>query len=187
MKRNEIEQLLPEIFRRTVQPGNPLFALLEAMEALHEPSEQVLEELDRFFDPYRTPDNFVPYLARWVDLHRFLAEVPQLERDGEGGAAAFVPFASGLGRLRELIATAAYLSKWRGTARGLLRFLETAVGHQGFEIDETPMGPDGRPRPFHILIRAPAATARYRVLIERIIEMEKPAFVTYDLEFREGG
>ncbi|MGC9347463.1 MAG: phage tail protein [Anaerolineae bacterium] len=186
MKRNEIEQLLPEVFRRTVQPGNPLFALLEVMESLHEPSEEVLEQLDLFFDPYRTPDNFVPYLARWVDLHRFLAELPEPERGGESGAAGFVPFAGGLGRLRELIATAAYLSKWRGTATGLLRFLETAVGQRGFEIDEAPSGPDGRARPFHMLIRAPAETERYRVLIERIIEMEKPAYVTYDLEFLEG-
>jgi phage tail-like protein len=186
MKLNEIEQLLPEIFRRTVQPGNPLFALLEVMEALHAPSEEVLAELDRYFDPYRTPDHFVPYLARWVDLHRFLSELPAPERQGETGAAAAVPFASGLGRLRDLISAAAYLSKWRGTARGLMRFLETAVGREGFAIDEVVLGPDGRPRPFHLLITAPADAARYRALIERIIDMEKPAYVTYELAFQEG-
>ena len=186
MKRNEIEQLLPEVFRRTVRPGNPLFALLEVMEALHAPSEEVLAELDLYFDPYRTPDHFVPYLARWVDLHRFLSELPEPQREGETGAAASVPFPSGLGRLRELISAAAFLSKWRGTSRGLMRFLETAVGLEGFEIDETVPGPEGRPKPFYLLIKAPADAERYRALIERIVEMEKPAYVTYDLEFREG-
>ncbi len=186
MKRNEIEQLLPEVFRRTVRAGNPLFALLEVMETLHAPSEEVLAELDRYFDPYRTPDHFVPYLARWVDLHRFLSELPAPETEGETGAASAVPFASGLGRLRELISAAAYLSKWRGTARGLLRFLETAVGREGFEIDETVPGPDGRPRPFHLLIKAPADVQHLTALIERIVEMEKPAYVTYELVFPEG-
>jgi hypothetical protein len=206
MKRNEIEQLLPEIFRRTVRPGNPLFTLLEVMETLHAPSEQVLAELDLYFDPYRTPDHFVPYLARWVDLNRFLSELPAPEREGETGTAAVpslldqppsllgqlpsllgqVPFPAGLGRLRELIAAAAYLSKWRGTARGLLHFLETAVGQEGFEIDEAVPGPDGRPRPFHLMIKAPADAERYRALLERIVEMEKPAYVTYELVFPEG-
>jgi P2-related tail formation protein len=184
MKRNEIEQLLPEVIRRTIRPGNPLAALLEVMEALHAPSEEVLAELDRYLDPYRAPDSFVPYLARWVDLQRFLSEFR--ESEPSSGGPASVPFAGGLGRLRDLIAAAATLSKWRGTARGLLRFLETATGVHGFEIDETVPGPDGNPRPFHLRVRAPAASKRYRALVERIIEMEKPAYVTYELTF-EGG
>jgi phage tail-like protein len=177
MKRNEIESLLPEVFRRTIRPGDPLFALLEVMEVLHAPSEEVLTALDAYFDPYRTPDTFVPYLARWVDLERFLMG------ELEGGALPAVhSFPPGLGRLRELIAAAAFLSKWRGTARGLLRFLETATGVQGFEIDEQVPGPDGRPRPFHIRVKVPGAARRYRELIERIVEMEKPAYVTFELD-----
>ena len=82
-----------------------------------------------------------------------------------------------------MIAASAFLSKWRGTAKGLLCFLETATGCQGFEIDETVRDANGQIKPFHLLIRAPAETARYRVLIERIIEMEKPAYVTYELSF----
>jgi len=66
MKRNAIRHLLPGIFQRTVLPGNPITALLEVMEKLHEPSEQILQNLDATFDPRRTPDSFVPFLARWV-------------------------------------------------------------------------------------------------------------------------
>jgi hypothetical protein len=83
-----------------------------------------------------------------------------------------------------LLAAAAYLSQWRGTARGLILFLEIATGTRGFEISEQIAGPDGRPQPFHIRIRAPEAVRLHRVLIERIIESEKPAYVTYELEFK---
>ncbi len=65
-----------------------------------------------------------------------------------------------------------------------MRFLETATGSQGFEIDEQVPGPNGQPRPFHLLIRAPAQAARCATLVERIVEMEKPAYVTYELEFK---
>ncbi len=187
MKQTEIEHLLPEVFRRTIRPGTPLDALLAVMAALHAPSEEVLAALDLYLDPYRAPDDFIPYLARWVDLQRFLAEFPESEGEDEGpGVPSSVPFAGGLGRLRDLIAAAAPLSKWRGTARGLLRFLETATGVQGFEIDEAVPGPDGRPKPFHLRIEAPTEAEPYRVLIRRIIEMEKPAYVTYTLSFGEG-
>jgi len=172
MKRNEIERLLPGVMQRTAATGTPLDALLRAMEALQAPDEEVLSRLETYFAPYEAPDEFVPMLARWVDLDRLLAETPDHPADA---------FAGGLGRLRELVAAAAYLSKWRGTARGLLRFLETATGLTGWEIDETVPGPDGRPRPFHIRVSAPPGAARYRALVERIVEMEKPAYVTYEL------
>lgn len=179
MKRSEIEQLLPGIFQRTLRPQTPLYALLEVMEALHAPSEAVLADLDSFFDPYRTPDEFVPYLAGWVDLDRLLHEA-------KGYAASNAPpppFPTGQGRLRELIAAAAFLSKWRGTPRGLLRFLETATGATGFVIDERTPGPNGQPRPFHLRIVAPQSVQPYQALLERIIELEKPAYVTYELVF----
>lgn len=179
MKQNEIARLLPEVFQRTHNPGSPLAALLAVMEALHAPSEEVLTHLDQYFDPYRAPDRFVPYLAQWVDLGPLLTdrsdpEVPLLTR-----------FPTGLGRLRELIAAAAFLSQWRGTARGLLAFLETALGAQGFAIDEAVTDDAGRAIPFHLRVRAPAETEAHRALIERIIEIEKPAYVTYELIFSE--
>ena len=46
MKQEEIERLLPWIFRRTVAPGSPLAAILEVMEVLHAPVEGVLAGLD---------------------------------------------------------------------------------------------------------------------------------------------
>lgn len=181
MKQSEIERLLPVVFQRTAAPGSPLRGLLAVMEALHAQPEEVLAQIDIYFDPYRTPDSFVPYLARWVDLEWLVLGTSM-------GAEAVVsppPFPSGLARLRELIAAAAYHSSWRGTAYGLLSFLQMATGIAGFAIDEELAGPDGRPRPFHIRVRAPKESARYRDLIDRIIRSEKPAYVTYELLFGE--
>ena len=123
MRRAEIERLLPAVFQRTVRDGEILAALLDVMETLHAPSEEALAHVERFFDPRRAPDAFVPTLARWVDLDRIL-----INEGGSGGD----PLASGVGRLRELIAIAAELARWQGTRRGLLLFLETATGVPGF-------------------------------------------------------
>jgi phage tail-like protein len=178
MRRSEIERLLPEVFQRTLTPGGPLGAVVDAMEALHAPCEAVLAEVDRTFSAWRAPDRFVPALARWVDLDRLVAT----GADGADAPGERRPSTS-LGRLRELIATAAYLSQWRGTAHGLTLFLTTATGQSGFVIEEALAGPDGRPRPFHIRVRAPAGAAPHRALIERIVEQEKPVYVTWDLDF----
>jgi phage tail-like protein len=178
MKSSEIEALLPDVFQRAVASGSPLAALLQVMEQLQAPSEQVLQDLGAFFNPYLTPDPFVPYLARWVDLERLLVEAPD-----EYSVDNLPPFPAGLVRLRQLIASAAELSKWRGTPQGLQRFLEIATGMPGFIIEEQVTAPDGLPRPFHIRVRAPAGAEVFQVLIERIVAMEKPAYVTSEIQF----
>src|SRR5437899_519605 len=125
MNRTDIGHMLPEVFQRTLDVGTPLDALLEVMEKLHGPSEDVLANLDLYFNPRRTPERFVPFLARWVDLERVLLR-PAPHYYGTGNVES--PMQSGMGRLRELVASAAYLSMWRGTVTGILRFLEVATG-----------------------------------------------------------
>jgi phage tail-like protein len=187
MKRADIEQLLPEIFRRTLPPvrpdadANPLALFLDVMEQLHAPDDAVLAALDQYFDPYRAPDRFVAYLAGWVDLGDLWIANPQ-----EFTAETLPPFPSGVGHLRDLVASAAFLSRWRGTAKGLLTFLETATGITGFAVDDQVLGDDGQPIPFHIRVRAPQESAPYRVLIDNIIRKEKPAYVTYELQIGAG-
>ena len=180
MKQTEIERLLPRVIHRTLVAGSVLETVLVVMEALQAPAEDVLAGLDSYFDPRRTPDRFVPFLAGWVDLDALLV-------DSSADGNAPIEFPTGLGRLRELVAAAAFLSKWRGTAKGLLHFLETATGVQGFEIDEHVPDATGTPVPFRLRIFAPPETEPYRVLIEKIIELEKPAYVTYELAFGHPG
>jgi hypothetical protein len=64
--------------------------------------------------------------------------------------------------------------------------LRVATGIDGFVVDERVPGPDGRPRPFHVVVRTPAVAEPYVSLIARIVEHEKPAFVTYELARTEG-
>jgi phage tail-like protein len=171
MNRAEIERLLPGNYRRAAVPDRPLDALLNLMERLHEPSEQVLARLDSYFDPHRTPDRFVPYVARWVDLGPLLDALVQV---GEHGP----DFPTGVGRLRELILLSAIFWKWRGTRRGLLAFLSAATGDDRTTIVEQPDG-----RAFHLRFQIPKALERQRPLIEQIVRLEKPAYVTYELTF----
>lgn len=181
MKQSEIERLLPAVFQRTNLPGQPLYALLATMEAMHTPSEAALSNLDAYFDPYRAPDAFVPFIAGWLDLERFLSLKPSKLDE----ATAQTLFPSGLGRLRELVASAAFLSKWRGTSRGLIRFLETATGITGFTIAEQVIDENNKVRPFHIKVTGPQEAEIYQPLVARIIDLEKPAYVTYELEFEK--
>ena len=188
MTSEEIKRLLPGVFQRTLEEGvfrevrenNPLRAILGVMEALHEPSEAALDRLDATFDPRRASDDFIPFLARWVDLAGLFEARPD-----KTSARPSSQRLSGihLGHLRELIAVAGELARWRGTARGLRQFLTTATGTDGFEILENVSGAEMYPKPFHIRVLAPGAARHHRSLIERIIVLEKPVYVTYELEF----
>jgi len=179
MKRAEIERLLPSVFRQTLYPGSPLLAVLEVMSALHEPSEDILRRLETFFNPFVTPDHFLPFLAGWVDLDRLFEDQTRPSRS----TAPTMPLSTGMDRLRALTAMASYLSQWRGTRKGLVLFLEIATGTNGFSIDEEVSGPDHQPIPFHIRINAPESVRMHQPLVERIIESEKPAYVTCELAF----
>lgn len=158
MRREEIRRLLPAVFRGASSDETPLGALLGAMEALHATTEETLATVDRIFDPMRTPDDFVPVLARWVDLD------PELSM--------------GIAPLRSLVALAADLSRWRGTTRGLVAFLEAATGVRGFEVEDAVPGPDGKLLPFHLRITVPKALTPYQELLDTIVRREKPAYAT---------
>lgn len=174
MRRPEIEGLLPNIYRlalhplqtSTLEPDQALGAALDAMEELHQPCEDVLDQLDAYVDPRRAPDRFVPYLASWLDLD-------WLVPDGR--------VTIGADRHRELVATAMALAKWRGTSHGLAEFLHVATGLSGFIVDGAPGDRAGRP--FHVVITAPAAAIAQAALVERIVETEKAAFVTYEIRY----
>jgi phage tail-like protein len=186
MRQAEIERLLPGVFQAALhptsglaEPDEVLLACLQVMEALHGPSEEILDDLARYFDPRRAPSRFVPYLAGWVDLDWLITP-----RNEEPPAGQFL-LTEGLRQLRELVAEAARLSQWRGTLRGMRHFLQAATGSTDFAISENQPDIYGTPRSFHISIEAPAAIEAQRPLIERIIAAQKPAHATYDLSFAQ--
>jgi len=162
MRSDNIAQLLPDVIRRTRQPGSVLDALLGAMEVLHERTEFVLEDFAQYVDPHRCPVEFVPYLAEWVGLGWLLSG------DGTG-------FPTGDAPLRDLVASARGLALQRGTADGLKRMLELATGVKGIEVH---VAPDVA---YHIAVTCPTELRTYHELVALILKHEKPAFVTADL------
>jgi phage tail-like protein len=180
VKQSLILDRLPDVFKEGATPGNVLFALVGVMEELHARDEDVLAGFGAYLDPRRTTDPFVPYLAGWVDLAWLLVDPPD-----DPYAQPGTPFPGGLGALRELVCAAAHAAKWRGTAAGLVRMLETATGEQGYQVIESVTDAAGRPLPFHIRVVVPTAAARLLTMVERIVEHEKPAHVIADVELEQ--
>jgi len=185
MHKTQIKALLPAVFQRTLEPSTPLDALLDVMDTLHAPAEEVLAELDRYFSPYRAPDKFVPYLASWVDISRFFGEFKGETNRSDNMSQSLNgdPIPSGMGCLRELIAAAARLSRWRGTTRGLIELLEIATGVQGISINEQVTDQAGVRLPFHMEVVVPTVGKPFELFINHIVALEKPVYVTYDLKF----
>lgn len=181
MRSSDIKQLFPGVFQQAAEESPLLQAMWDVMETMHAPSEWALSHMDATLNPFRTPDEFVPMLARWLDLDWVFDGGTNWQQSSRI-SSELIP--TGLGRMRELIARAVTLSQQRGTAKGLVQFLETATGISGFTIQERGMEPGGVHRPFHLTIQAPAAARPYQTLVSRIIEAEKPAYVTYDLEMQ---
>jgi phage tail-like protein len=196
MRRPDIERLLPSVYRLALdppvewglEPDAVIGALLDAMEVLHQPIEDILDHLETYLDPRRAPAPFVPYLSSWLDMDWTFRDVASdgTTRQWGAGDARAEPLSSGSGQLRELAAAAAELARWRGTERGLRRFLVTATGYPDFAIKDA-QTEDGAVAPFHIVVEAPAEAAALRPLIERIVAEEKPAYVTHELRFVGGG
>jgi hypothetical protein len=180
----ELARLLPGILRRTRSPSHddPLSVLLDAMAEMLLDREQVLDDLDAHYDPKRAPLDSLLFLAYWVDLE------PLIAPEGPAGLGwtqrddlrAFVQerFPTGVDRLRALVAEAVPLMRQRSTPRGLERFLETATGQPGFEVIES------AERPFHIRVVCPAEARRHQAFVERIIAVQKPAYLTHTTTYR---
>ena len=183
MKVKQIINLLPYVYQEACNEKSPLKALLNSMETLHKKTEAQLDVLDETLDARRTSPDFVYFLAGWVDMLDVLSQQDEFLQENDPENMELV---SGLGRLRELIMQSAEIARWRGTSKGLTKFLETATGLAGYKIEECVTGEDNHEKAFHIRIKAPVQSKTMHSLIKRIIELEKPAYVTYELEFTNG-
>lgn len=176
MRKKSIERLLPTAYQRAAVPDSVLSALLDVMEHLHAPDEEILADVDALFAAYTARQDFLPFLASWVTLD-YLVGVPGSRAAIRAGG---IPRADGrlllpAARVRDLIDNAAELARVRGTPGGLVRFLTLATGHQGFGVREP------ADRPFHFVVEVPAAARRFTGVIRHIVEHEKPAAATFSL------
>ena len=181
MHRDAIQRLLPTVYQLSARTGSPQDAALHVMSDLHEPDERLLAAIEQVFDPYRTPDAFVPWLTRWVGLDWLVADEPDDLDAADPGGVDPSTFTPGAGRLRDVVAAGYAMAQWRGTDVGLRLLLTAATGAAGFVVDEP------ADRPFHLVVRAPAEASPHAAVVRRIVERMKPAATTAEVTFAERG
>lgn len=141
------------------------------------PLQRTLDRLDQLFGAYSTPTEFLLWLGAWV-CAPIDENWPEMQR-------------------RSLIREAVELFRWRGTRRGLARYLQIYTGVvpeitdqpvKGMRLSpETKMGAPSTilgDVPFHTLVvtvAAPTPEAINEQVLHDIISYEKPAHTAYSL------
>jgi phage tail-like protein len=193
-KASSLLNYLPAIFQENSAPGQPnflgrfllaferiLLGLGEVSDEVSQPGlEDKIAQLDRYFDPERTPSEFLPWLASWVALslrqdwyepekRRFLRQIVPLYqlRGTKAGMEKMLQAYTGMGvEVRELISA---LQVGKTSTVGV----DTVIG-------------GGPPHYFFVkmFLDSPDPTLkdRKKQIAEAIIEQEKPAHTDYDLE-----
>lgn len=146
---------LPSIF----QENEFLGRYLRIFETIWEPLEWRQNHINLYFDPRTCPPSFLPWLASWLDM-------------------AINPYWPE-GRIRRLIAEAADLYRWRGTAYGLKRLIEVVTGLTP-AITEEP----SQPFVFRISLAIPPGSDVDARLIDNLVRTHKPAHAGYILDIQ---
>jgi len=174
---------LPDVYREVDFVGR----LLKIFEECFEPDVQISDALWAYLDPMLSPETMLPFLAHWVGWEL----TPAIDMQ----------------RQRYLIKQAMQIYRWRGTRRGLRFYIHLFTGlpldehlpesekhisvfevtGRGFVLGAAQIGINtsaGGRRPFHFIVRIrnDSQNRLDLALIHQIIEREKPAFCTYDLE-----
>ncbi len=183
MQRSEIQALLPGVFQQTLtaedveeSDRSVLSILIDIMHLLHTDIEEQASSVADYFNPCRTPQkDFVDFLGYWTDLDRLWSN--------KSSSNCYVNrelIAQDC--LQELIASAAFLSQWRGTKKGLCHFLNIATGSNNISIQEN-INKKGEPQAFHFLVLIAENQKQQLKLIKTIIEQEKPVYISYEIKF----
>lgn len=168
LERRDLVELLPEVMRLADLPGSPFAATLDAMHDLLAPTMARIETVDMWFDPLTAPPAALPLLATWLDL-AVAAEVTVACHDDEAARDR---------ALRRLVIAGHDLVRLRGTRQGLERLLRIVTSMDHFTLDD-----GAATAPFHLAVVAPQAVADRAGALRRLIEHERPVYVTWSLRF----
>ncbi len=153
--RSSYLQYLPSFFSR-----DGLFdRFLMIFESILAPIEQAVDHVPLILDPRTMPTDLLPWVASWLDL-TLNENWPEERR-------------------RDLIRAASDLYRWRGTRRGLSRYLEIYAGVTP-ELDDVL----DQPQTFRVTLQAQADEPIDEELVRAIIENEKPAHTAYELSIK---
>jgi phage tail-like protein len=168
-------KFLPAIYRDDELMGQ----LLLIFESILSPIERSIDNLAAYLDPLITPGHFLTWLASWLD---FSLDPTWPEP-----------------RRRELIKSAAELYRWRGTRRGMIRYISIYTGVEPEIIEYIPammldngtkmglgaqLGGGGAWHHFTIVVPLDKNSKMEDSNIRIIIENQKPAHSTYTLRFK---
>lgn len=145
-------QYLPAIYRDNIFLGQFLYII----ENIIKPIEGVIDNIACYFDPYLTPEEFLPWLAGWVGLTQ--DESWPLEQR------------------REMIRRAAELYRWRSTRRGLSEHLRIYAGVAPIIEDNV------APNTLAVTLVVDDPTVVDEATVRAIIEAHRPAHASYRLE-----
>ena len=148
---------LPAIYREDELIGRFLRAFEQVLTEL----EQSIEDIDRHLDPARAPDEFLPWLSTWVAF-TLRAHLEPTE-------------------LSDFLASVVPLYRRRGTRQNLQDLLRIFTkGEPTVEESAT------QANHFHVTVRLPTGSPeqhqRQGVIARALIELEKPAHTSYDME-----
>jgi phage tail-like protein len=136
------------------------------------PVVETLDSFAAFLDPYTTSEEFLHWLASWLDL--------ALDEGWDSD------------RRRRLVASAVVMYRWRGTKRGMLEHLTAYLGTVPEVVDEAErvevadepvVGGEPIAPMFRVIVNGPAPEAELSRL-RAIVELAKPAHAGYRIEVR---
>ena len=174
-QRSSYLKYLPAIYSDSDFMGR----FLMIFESVLKPIQNVVDNVAYHFDPALTPQEFLPWLASWVDV--VLDESWPLERR------------------RALVSSAVELYQWRGTKRGMREYLRVYTGVEpqiteefgGFPLNDnsrlglnTALGSDQH-NVFTVTLELDDPDSLNVHHIKTIIEAEKPAHAAYRLEIKK--
>lgn len=154
-------QYLPEIYQQEPFIGR----FLRIFEDVLSPIERMLDSMTGYFDPATTPPEVLEWLATWLG-------VSTDERWP-------------LPRRRMFVRRASEMFQLRGTKKGLSIAVESLCGNVPQIVQPTVAELSADPTrqfSFHITVQASPGEVIDQQALERLIELEKPAFTAYALE-----
>lgn len=161
--RSSYMDYLPGIYSRNEFLGRYLLIF----ESILSPIQRTIANAPFYFDPGTTPASLLPWLGAWLGL-------VMDERWPED-------------RRRDLIAAASRLYRWRGTRRGMVEVVRIFTGVEPEIIEPTLTEISAnRNRAFRFTVRVtlPRGADADERMLQRIIDLEKPAFAAGTVEIR---
>jgi phage tail-like protein len=176
---------MPALFHRNDALGrNIIRDILWIVQHLFGSIEERLNEMHKYFDPYETPEKFLPWLASWTAMI--------VEEDWP------------VAKKRRLIRKAVELYRIRGTVKGLKLFVSLFTGHEpeirenawpfrgwrvgitsAIGVDTVVLPPVNLARSF--IVEMPMSytdiSTEAVIRIHEIIQLEKPSHTQYYLQF----